>query len=461
MRLVFDRGTLLLLDVEVDHGLANIPELLWDPRVDRYRAPAWRYAEVASALASNGGRYSDEVQDRSARPAAWREVPLRAYQQEALSAWSRAGRRGLIVLPTGSGKTRLALAAMARLAVPTLCLVPTRVLLDQWCGEIAALYPHPVGRYGDGARDLAAITVATYESAYRHMDVLGNRFDLLVIDEAHHVGAGAHGDALEMCTAPHRLGLTATPLPPGAACDAVARWIGPRVYELGIGDLAGVFLAAFDVVPIGVELTRPERERYERLIARFRSAHAMFRDSAPGGSWQDFTITAARTAEGRAALRAWRESRALVSLCAAKRAIVDELLARHRDARVLVFVADNAAAYDIASRNLVMPLTCDIGRTERAEALARFRSGELRALVSARVLNEGLDVPDAEIGIIVGGASGEREHVQRIGRLLRPAPGKRATVYELVARGTIEVRQAARRRRGLAGRGAAGLPAAG
>ncbi len=75
-----------------------------------------------------------------------------------------------------------------------------------------------------------------------------------------------------------------------------------------------------------------------------------------------------------------------------------------------------------------MPITCDIGRAERDDALARFRRGALRALVSARVLNEGLDVPDADVAVVVGGALGEREHVQRVGRLLRPGDGKRALV---------------------------------
>ena len=93
----------------------------------------------------------------------------------------------------------------------------------------------------------------------------------------------------------------------------------------------------------------------------------------------------------------------------------------------------------IAREHLVMPLTCDIGRRERDEVLDAFPRGSIRALVSARVLNEGIDVPDADVAIIVGGALGEREHVQRVGRLLRPAEGKRALVYELVTRDTIEV----------------------
>jgi superfamily II DNA or RNA helicase len=118
--------------------------------------------------------------------------------------------------------------------------------------------------------------------------------------------------------------------------------------------------------------------------------------------------------------------------------------------KVLVVTADNAAAYAIAREHWIMPITGEIGRRERERVRSAFREGKLRAMVSARVLNEGIDVPDADVAIIVGGTLGEREHVQRVGRLLRPSPGKRATVYELVTLATSEARRAAERRRGLA-----------
>jgi superfamily II DNA or RNA helicase len=232
------------------------------------------------------------------------------------------------------------------------------------------------------------------------------------------------------------------------------------VYQLTIPDLAGSFLAAFDVITLRVELTNSERERYERCLATHREAMRTLGARSPGMTWRELVAAAQRSEGGRAALRAWRESRRIVACCEAKRAMVRELLRQHRDDRTLVFTHDNAAAYAIARDNLVMPITCDIQRGERAEALEWFRRGALRALVSARVLNEGLDVPDADVAIIVGGALGEREHVQRVGRLLRPAPGKRATVYELVARRTAEVAQAARRRRGLVARPVAPVPPA-
>jgi|SRR5882672_2108796 len=126
--------------------------------------------------------HSGTLRDRRTRglvtaPGDWSAVALRPYQEAALCAWELSGRRGLVVLPTGSGKTRVALAAMARTGLSALCLVPTRVLLEQWLREIRAVYADKVGCFGDGHRDLSPVTVATFESAYRHMDRLGNRFD--------------------------------------------------------------------------------------------------------------------------------------------------------------------------------------------------------------------------------------------------------------------------------------------
>ena len=173
--------------------------------------------------------------------------------------------------------------------------------------------------------------------------------------------------------------------------------------------------------------------------------------------WADFIRHAVQSAQGRRALMAWRQMRSLLAFTTAKRHMLRSLLEPHRSARMLVFTADNDTAYRIARAHLVMPLTCDIGRRERDHALDAFRRGSIRTLVSARVLNEGVDVPDADVAIVVGGALGEREHVQRVGRVLRPAEGKRALVYELVTRDTIEVSQARRRRQGLVARRSAQL----
>jgi superfamily II DNA or RNA helicase len=320
---------------------------------------------------------------------------------------------------------------------------------------MAALGEHhdgPIGCFGDGEHRAAPITVATFASAYRNMARLGDHFGLIVIDEVHHFGGGFHDDALEMSIAPLRLGLTATPPPPGPRRDRIATLVGPTVCELAIGDLAGDHLAPFDRLVMRMHLDPDERREYESLTAVYRRAARIFSGNHLDATWKDFLRDAARTDDGRLGIAAWRRAGRLLAFPRCKQRALALLLARHRAQKTLVFVADNETAYAVAREHFIMPLTCDIGRTERQDVLERFRAGTLRALVSAQVLNEGLDVPDAEVGIVVAGRMGQREHVQRVGRLLRPAPGKRALIYELVIDRTSEVAQAARRAEGLASR---------
>jgi len=220
------------------------------------------------------------------------------------------------------------------------------------------------------------------------------------------------------------------------------------VFRVSIEDLAGEWLAPFDLVRIGVELDPAERKTYDAEVAQFRAVLRRWE----GGKWPAFVAWASRSPEGREALAAFRRARGRVAYPRAKAAALGRLLGAHRDARVLVFARDNGVAYAIARDHLVAPLTCDIGRAEREEVLAAFAGGELRALVSARVLNEGVDVPAADVAILVGGSGGAQEYVQRVGRVLRPAEGKRALVYELVCHGTHELRQVERGREHLAGR---------
>lgn len=444
MQLVFDRGTVLLHDPppEIDPG--QIPALRWDPRVNAFRAPARLAYPIRRVLRQKGVAFDDTLRPLFAQPSGFAPLPLRDYQRAALEAWRKNGRRGVVSLPTGTGKTRLALAALACTATPALCLVPTRALLAQWVNTLANVYAGPIGCLGDGDRTLAPLTVATYASATQHMAKLGNAFGLLVIDEAHHFGNSRFDEALEMSIAPLRLGLTATPPPPGKAAMALARLIGPAVFTLDVADLSEN-LAPLSRVQIPLSLDDDERATYDALVSVYREALGLFRLKHPRGQWEDFVRLAAGTNEGRRGLAAWRRARHLLAFPRCKRRALAELLRDHQHRRTLVFVADNETAYAVAREHLIMPLTCDITRKERQAMLARFGRGELAALVSAQVLNEGLDVPEADVGIVVAGRLGEREHTQRVGRLLRPAPGKQAIVYELVVQGTSEVWQSERR----------------
>ena len=257
-------------------------------RASRTRQPVRR---LCRWLREAGVEFEDIAPAPRSSTNAWSAVELRPYQEAALSAWELAHRRGIVALPTGSGKTRLAIDAIRRTGLSALCLVPTRVLLDQWSREIATVYEGAVGRYGDGARQLAPVTVATFESAYRHMAQLGDRFDLVIVDEVHHFGAGLRDEALEMTTAGARLGLTATPPRDAAVLARLAELVGPTVFELAVADLAGGFLASFDAITLHLELSPEERSAYSGL-------YGLFSDRPPGVSAAWRRTRAGRTSPG-------------------------------------------------------------------------------------------------------------------------------------------------------------------
>jgi len=445
MRIRFDRGTLVLEGEHAGEDPRRIPGAAWDEERRAWRVPAEEHEALIVRLAAAGVRISDDT-GPALLDGEWTIPVLRWYQRDALEHWAAADRRGVVALPTGSGKTIVALAAIAKLAVATLVLVPTRVLLDQWARTLAACWPHPIGRLGDGDHQVLPITVATYASAVSWAPRIGDRFGLVVIDEAHHVGAWCPAEVLEMLIAPARLGLTATP---PEDPRPLARHVGRVVYAKRPEDLVGDGLSPYVLETIPVVLTREERQHYREHRARFSSVYAPFVRAAPDTSWSQFVRAARQTRSGREALASWRAYRSLIAYPAGKRSALTELLARHRGERTLVFTSDNATTYAIARELLVTPITHEITRTERARALERFRSGEISVLVSSQVLDEGLDVPDADIAIVVGGSASRRRHVQRIGRVLRPRDGKRARIYELAVEETTEVGYVQRRHANL------------
>src|SRR3989475_6280497 len=178
MRLQFDRGTIVLTDPPKDLDLAEAPGVLWDPRVHVYRASASKYPALKRWLLQSRTGFQDIPEPVSPTQELWSEVDLRPYQEAALSAWELGQRRGVVALPTGSGKTRLALAAMHRTRLSALCLVPTRVLLDQWLREISLVYRGAVGRYGDGVRRQPSLPVASFRRRDPDQDPLRERFPL-------------------------------------------------------------------------------------------------------------------------------------------------------------------------------------------------------------------------------------------------------------------------------------------
>ena len=346
LALTFNRGTLRLEGA----GAEQMPAVVWDERVRGWRAPAYRYAAVVERAKALGVDLRDAVAPHvGARSGPWTLPDLRPYQRDALVSWRAFHHRGVVVLPTGSGKTIVAAAALASTGLASLVLCPTRALLEQWERQLRRFFGGAIGVVGDGARRIEGVTVMTFESAYRQLDALGDRFGALVVDEAHHFAGGLRAEALEMCVAPVRLGLTATAPEagsPGERC--LDELIGPVVCEVSVGELAGVHLAHLELVRLAVRLEPDEAEAYTRDHRPFAELRGAFARANPEADWPSLIRAIARTAAGREAIAAYRRAVALASFPRAKRALLAALVDRHWEEKSLIFTASTDDAYAIA-----------------------------------------------------------------------------------------------------------------
>jgi superfamily II DNA or RNA helicase len=372
----------------------------------------------------------------------------RPYQRDAIRNWLGSGGRGVVVLPTGAGKTVVAFQALAEVPVRTLVIVPTIELLRQWRTgliEQAGAPADQVGVVGGGERAPRAITVMTYDSAAMPRRRL-NEYGLLIVDEVHHLPAPTYRAIAEKAAAPWRLGLSATPERADGAHYDLATLIGPEVYRRGPVDLAEEgHIARYREKRIFVDLTSEERARYDLLMAEWRWFLATRRSSlGRGGLFEQLVRQSAHDPAARRALQAQRQARMIALNAESKIDRVAELLARHRTDPAIVF-AEHVATVEAVGRRLALPtITYRTPPDERRLVLERFRSGRYTKLAAGRVLNEGVDVPDARVAIVVSGSAATREYIQRLGRVLRPKPGE-AILYELISRRTTEGKAARRR----------------
>ncbi|MEO7001194.1 MAG: DEAD/DEAH box helicase, partial [Ktedonobacterales bacterium] len=200
-------------------------------------------------------------------------VQPRQYQSEAVAAWLRQGARGIVVLPTGAGKTIVAFDAMAQLGVRTLVVVPTIELLRQWHAGVIERLQAPeeaVGVVGGGERTVGPITIITYDSAAMPRRKLAG-YGLLIFDEAHHLPAQSYRAIVKKCPAPWRLGLSATLERADGRHAELFDLIGPLVYERGAEELSAArHIAAYRERRVFVDLSPDEELRYEALMGEWK-----------------------------------------------------------------------------------------------------------------------------------------------------------------------------------------------
>ena len=447
-KLKFDRGTLILHPPP--KGKAWLDFATWDDRVEKFRIPAIYYRPLIEALNSDNKTIIDDAKEfydlNLTTVAKFEPYP---HQAEALMAWKKSGRQGVVVLPTAAGKTYLAQLAMTATPRTTLIVVPTLDLMHQWYAEIESAFPKAeVGLLGGGSRDRTPILIATYNSAAIHAETLGNRYALQIFDECHHLPTDFFKVIAEYAIAPYRLGLTATPERSDGSHRNLDKLIGKIVYRKTPEELSGGALAKHKIVQMKVQLSDIEQEKYEEAIAirtKFLRESQIFLGSLQG--WQQFVQASARSPEGRKAMLAHREAKEIALGTDAKLRVLIDLITKHSDERILIFTNDNATVYRISQQFLIPAITYQTAVKERHDILTRFKAGEYKTLVASHVLNEGVDVPDARIAIILSGTGSTREYIQRLGRVLRKGntSNKQAILYEVVTENTSEERTSQRR----------------
>ncbi len=437
---------------------------------DDSRPPHWSLAiEGPATLASvEPGLPSSLVLGR------YRGPQPRSWQQEALDAWLAAGRRGVVEAVTGTGKTALGVIAAADAVArgrPVLVIVPGRDLLDQWHYTLTQEIPSArIGRLGDGHGDCLVdhdVVVATVQSASRVVVLPDGSGGLMIADEVHHYGAESYSLSLEDGF-DERLGLTATY---ERSDDGVLRYLAPYFsadpaeegnevvarcdYERGLAD--GI-LARFRVALLAVGFQAAEQERYEELDSIARRARASLVDDygCPSQPFGEFMHAVSRLSEGgndngritrcaRRYLSAFTKRRALLADCSRKLDALSALVpVLARTQRALVFTETIDSAAQVAERLRKAKIfahayTSDLKREERQALLFDFKQGRVKVLAAPRVLDEGVDVPEADLGVILAASHSRRQMIQRMGRIIRPKKdGRAATFMILYVKGTCE-----------------------
>ncbi|MBQ7403124.1 MAG: DEAD/DEAH box helicase family protein [Lentisphaeria bacterium] len=449
--LEFRAGTLLCsFPGETEPPVSAVPYLLFDERVGKWRAQASDYAALMRAFHASGTEVRDEAKAYQTLELNLKEpIQPMPHQKRALEAWKTAvpPGRGVVVMPTGSGKTFLAILAIASVKRSALIVVPTIDLVHQWASVLERFFEEPVGMLGGGSKEIREITVSTYDSAVIMMEHIGNRFGIVVFDECHHLPGEVNRTAAAMCIAPYRLGLSATPEREDGGEAILFSLVGPKVCEIFIDELEGNVLAPYVTRRIEVPLLPDEEAEYHEARALYTGFIRANRiDFSAKDGWSQFIILCARRPNGRDVMKAYLRQRSIARCGRAKLNVLWDILMSHRGERTIIFTADNDTAYTIGETFCLPVITHKTKAAERKEFLDRFREGIYTVIVTSKVLNEGVDVPEAAVGIVVSGSGSTREHVQRLGRILRSAKGKQAELFELVSQGTGEYYTSERRR---------------
>jgi superfamily II DNA or RNA helicase len=360
-------------------------------------------------------------------------VKLRPYQEEAYQAWVGRGMRGVIVAPTGTGKTVIASYAIKASSLPTLVIVPTERILKTWVSALGRFGMRATAYYGR-EKDLSPLTISIYNSVIRHPEIV-DRFKLVVLDEVHHAGADVFSRVLNLLDGKAVMALTAT-LRRSDGKHAIITAKLPVVYVLEFKvAVENGYVSQVDIVPVPAPLTSEERKMYREIEEKLNRVKIELDDAK------------ARSSPSVAKLERLlkillNKRRHILSKIPSKRVKVLEIVRSVEDDRILVFSESIESVEELKKYLIENGVTAETYHSQKPEhvrdAIFDNWGKSFRVLLAVRALDEGVDVPEVKMGIIIASGKETRQLVQRLGRLIRPVAGKRARVYVVYAEGTYE-----------------------
>ena len=418
----------------------------------------------------NIGRLGIDWLDEHGRPGpAWDEVifpgsrPLREWQVAALTAWSDHGRHGVVQAVTGTGKSRVGVEAIREALshdFSVVVAVPTVDLVDQWVRALAENGVRDVGALADGQKSTFrthSVVVGTVQSLHQAPPERADGKVLLVADECHRYGAGEWRRVLHP-TYRRRLGLTATFERNDDGIHELLRYFGgPPIYEIGFPQaIAEGVVAHYDVKLLGVPLTVTERASYTEADEMLRDARMQLLStgfpSEPFGAFLHAAQEAARgdldpTVEdvARRYLKAFATRIDIMTGARAKLDAATMLAPKVQSSNGAILftrrvdVADEMASLLKDEGVRAEAVHSGLTRHERRDRLTDLKVGRLKALVAPTVLDEGIDVPNIDLAVVLGGSKSRRQMIQRMGRVLRLKPDEgKATFIVVYAKNTVE-----------------------
>ena len=449
-KLFFEKGSIRIDDSK----LIRIPNTKYDSRTKSLRSFGLNYSEIVEYLEKSDLEFVDHASDFIPSPTFQiKDLELRDYQQQAIQNWERSSMRGCVILPTGAGKTAIGIKAIHTVNASTLVIVPTIDLMEQWENNLSRHLTSnhqniSVGKLGGGEDDIQAVTVATYDSAYLRASSIGNQFKLIIFDEVHHLPAPGYRLIAEQFIAPYRLGLTATIEREDELHKLIPYLTGGVVFRRGSQELSDQkHLAEYTIDRIQVDLTPKEQEEYEANHTKFLTNLKELGFNVPSMyNLKRLIMMSNKNKIAREAMLARNKANEIALNSQSKVDELQKILQQNKNTKTIIFTQNNKMVYNLSNKFLIPNITYRTIKDERRDVLEGFKSGRYNAVVTSRVLDEGVDVPDAELGIIMSGTGSGRELIQRLGRILRPKQdGRKSRLVELVSKHTRETNTSARR----------------